>query len=316
MAKWLVTGGAGFIGSHIVESLIKKGEKVRVLDSFVTGKKEYLQNVLGKIELRTGDIRDPGTVESAVRGMDYLLHQAAMRSVPQSIEKPQECNSVNIDGTLNCLIASNRAKVKRFVFASSSSIYGNSTHFPQEEKDIPEPISPYAVTKISGEYYCRMFSKTYGLSTVSLRYFNVYGPRQDPKSKYAAVVPKFIIHALKGTPIEVHWDGKQSRDFTCVLDVAEANILAATAKNLTQDVYNVACGDCTSLLKIIQTLEKIMKIKLPRRFSPKREGDVRKTYASISPLRKDMKFNPQINFQAGLKKTLEFFSEKNRWKDY
>ncbi len=316
MARWLITGGAGFIGSHIAEKLVQKGEKVRVLDNFSSGKKDYLKNIKTKIELIIGDIRDEAAVQRSCKGMDYVLHEAALRSVPRSIEKPQECDSVNIRGTLNCLLAAKDAKVKRFVFASSSSIYGNSTQFPQKESILPQPISPYAASKIAGEHYCNVFLESFGLSAVCLRYFNVFGPRQDPESKYAAVIPRFIIAALKGEPLEVHWDGKQSRDFSYVEDVAQANILAATAKNPKQLAYNVACGDSISLLDIIDMIERIMNRTLTKKFFPKRKGDVRKTYSSISAIQRDLKFHPQFPFYRGLKSTYNFFKEKDRWKNY
>lgn len=316
MAHWLVTGGAGFIGSSIAETLVLKGEKVRVLDDLSAGKKENLNNVLNKIEFFIGDIRDEKMVEKAAQDMDYVLHQAAMRSVPRSVKYPEECNSVNITGTLNCLLAAKKARIKKFVLASSSSVYGDSLVFPQREKNLPQPISPYAVSKLCGEYYARVFAKTYGLSTIALRYFNVYGPKQDPKSKYAAVIPKFIISAIKGEKIEVHWDGKQSRDFSYVLDVAQANIKAALAKKISFGVYNVACGQTTSLLQIISLLEKLMNKKLSKEFFSKREGDVRKTFADIGPIQKDLDFKPQYNFKTGLEKTFEYFFKNDRWKAY
>src|SRR3989338_105929 len=316
MANWLITGGAGFIGSSIVETLVLKGENVRVLDNLSSGKKENLNNVLNKIELFIGDIRDQKIVKKAVQDSDYILHQAAMRSVPQSVEYPETCNSINISGTLDCLMAAKKAGVKKFVFASSSSIYGDSLIFPQREKNLHQPISPYAVSKLCGEYYAKVFAKTYGLPTIALRYFNVYGPKQDPKSKYAAVIPKFIISALKGEKIEVHWDGKQSRDFSYVMDVAQANIKAALAKTSSFGVYNVACGQTTSLLEIITLLEKLLGKKLCKEFYPKRAGDVKKTFADISSIKKDLNFKPQFNFKIGLRQTLEYFSKNDRWKDY
>lgn len=316
MARWLVTGGAGFIGSHIAETLVSLGEKVRVLDNFFAGKKEYLSNIWNKIEVIHGDIREMKTLRRAVKDMDFVSHHAALRSVPRSVENPREANAVNVEGTLNCLVASHRAKVKRFIFASSSSIYGDSNQFPQRETEFPSPISPYAVSKLAGEYYCRVFSKTYGLSAVALRYFNVFGPRQDPKSRYAAVIPRFIIAALKGAPLEVHWDGKQSRDFTYVGNVVKANLLAAKSNNLKHLVYNVGCGGSTSLLEIIAILEKIMGQKLKKKFFPRRAGDVRKTWGDISRIARDLKFGSPVQFEAGLRKTFDFFSENNRWRKY
>lgn len=316
MAQWLVTGGAGFIGSHIVDRLVSMGETVRVLDDFSAGKAEYIADVKDKIEVLSGDIRDEQIVQRAMRDVDYCLHQAAMRSVPRSVEMPRECNSINVEGTLNCLIAASDAGVKRFVLASSSSIFGDSKHFPQKETDMPMPISPYAVSKLTGEHYCQVFTKTRGLSTVALRYFNVFGPRQDPKSKYSAVIPKFIIAALQGSALEVHWDGKQSRDFTYVSDIVQANITAAKAKNLKQGVYNIACGTTTSLNQIISCLEKNIRKTLSKEYHPRREGDMRKTWANVSAAKRDMKYTAKIPFGQGFKKTFEFFTENERWRKY
>ncbi len=316
MAHWLVTGGAGFIGSRIVHTLISMGEKVRVLDNFFAGKKEFLDGIINKIELIEGDIRDIHAVAKSVQGVDYVLHQAALRSVPRSVEQPYEYNSVNVDGTLNCLIASAENKVKRFVFASSSSVYGDTKKFPQEESDPTDPISPYAVSKLAGEYYIRMFAKTYGLPGICLRYFNVFGPKQDPKSKYAAVIPKFIIAAIQGKSIEVHWDGQQARDFTHIDNVVQANIVAAQSKKSESGIYNVGCGNSISLLQIVEGLEKILGKKLPKEFFPKRDGDVRKTYASIAALQKDFNYTPKVTFETGLKDTFQYFFDKDRWKEY
>ncbi len=315
-ARWLVTGGAGFIGSHIVQKLIEQGETVKILDDFSSGTMETLKPFKGHIEVVRGDIRDPKACAKAAKGVDYVLHQAAMRSVPRSVLEPEDCTSINVDGTLNVLLAAHRAKAKKFVLASSSSIYGDSTLYPQRETHLPQPISPYAASKISGEHYCHVFTKTYGLPCVSLRYFNVFGPRQDPMSKYAAVVPRFIISALKNEPLEIHWDGKQSRDFAYVGNVAMANILAATTPNLKREVYNVACGTTTSLLDIAHLLEKFMGKELKKKFYPKREGDVRKTYADISGLEKDLKLKKQVNFEDGLRSTFEYFVENDRWRKY
>ncbi|OGR84393.1 MAG: hypothetical protein A2901_06380 [Elusimicrobia bacterium RIFCSPLOWO2_01_FULL_54_10] len=316
MAKWLVTGGAGFIGSHIVEALVAEGEKVRVLDNLSEGRKDSLAPVLSKIEFIQGDIRDAKAAARAVKNVDYVLHQAAMRSVPRSIQEPEACTSMNVEGTLSMMLACKIAKVKRFVLASSSSIYGDSTVYPQKETHYPAPISPYAASKVTGEHYGHVFTKTYGLSCVSLRYFNVFGPRQDPKSKYAAVVPKFIISALKDQPLEIHWDGKQSRDFAYVANIARANIAAARTKNLKHEVYNVACGGSTSLLDIAALLEKFMGKRLKKKFFPKREGDVRKTFADISRLKSDLKMSNQVGFEEGLRNTFDFFSEDGRWRNY
>ena len=243
MSIYLVTGGAGFIGSHIVETLVKKGQKVRVLDNFITGKKEHLSKVMDKIELINGDIRNVKTLEKSLKGVTYVLHQAALRSVPRSIDDPVSSNDVNITGTLLLLQQAHAAKVKRVVIASSSSIYGDNPALPKKESQLPSPISPYAVSKICDEYYCQVYTKIFGMETVCLRYFNVFGPKQDPESEYAAVIPKFITAALTGRTIEVHGDGLQSRDFAFIDNVVSANLLACTAKNASGKSFNIACGE-------------------------------------------------------------------------
>jgi len=304
---WLVTGGAGFIGSHIVDELVKMGERVRVLDNFSAGSIENLKDVKDKIEIIEGDIKDFETVKKSVKGVDYVIHQAAMRSVPKSVDDPRSANDNNINGTLNILIVSKEEGVKKVVYASSSSVYGDCKKFPQKETFTPAPISPYAVSKLAAEYYCVMFSKTYGLPTVSLRYFNVFGPRQPAESMYSVVIPKFIELSLSKKPLEIHWDGKQSRDFTYVSNVVDANIKAALSNKANGKVYNVGCGASISLLEIARLLEKFLGYKLERKFMPKRAGDVRKTYADISLIKKDLGYRPKVGFEEGLLKTLEWF---------
>ncbi|MEW6556233.1 MAG: SDR family oxidoreductase [Elusimicrobiota bacterium] len=324
----LVTGGAGFIGSHIVDALLKRGYSVTVLDNFCTGKKENLEFAqslnlstptrlksgatsrgLQSLEVVKGDIRDTKLVKKIMKGVDYVLHQAALRSVPRSIDDPVSTNDVNITGTLNLLIAAKNAKVKRFIYASSSSVYGDSPELPKTENQIPKPISPYAASKLAGEYYCYVFSKTFGLETVSLRYFNVFGPRQDPKSKYAVVVPKFIYAGLKNKPFEIHSDGKQSRDFTYIDNVVSANLLAMTAKNVSGKVFNIACNDKHSVLEIARTVSKILKIKPRFVYKPKRAGDVRHTLADITLAKRFLGYKPLVNFEVGMKKTIKYFNE-------
>jgi len=292
---WLVTGGAGFIGSHIVDELVKMGERVRVIDNFSAGSIENLKDVKDKIEIIEGDIKDFETVKKSVKGVDYVIHQAAMRSVPKSVDDPI------------ILIASKEEGVKKVVYASSSSVYGDCKKFPQKETFTPAPISPYAVSKLAAEYYCVMFSKTYGLPTVSLRYFNVFGPRQPAESMYSVVIPKFIELSFSKKPLEIHWDGKQSRDFTYVSNVVDANIKAALSNKANGKVYNVGCGASISLLEIARLLEKFLGYKLERKFMLKRAGDVRKTYADISLIKKDLGYRPKVGFEEGLLKTLEWF---------
>jgi nucleoside-diphosphate-sugar epimerase len=308
MKKYLVTGGAGFIGSNIVEELVKRGERVRVVDNFITGKRENLEPFLGKIELIKGDVRDLAFMEKSARGIDYVIHQAAFRSVPKSVEDPTLCNESNVAGTLNVLIASHRAKVKRVVYASSSSVYGNVEKFPQKETAVFNPLSPYGASKLAGEYYCRVFSATFGLETVSLRYFNVFGPRQNPESKYSAVIPAFISKMIKGERPFVDGDGKQRRDFTYVYNVVEANLAAAVKKRAAGQVINVGCGESYSVLDIIEGINRLLGKDIKPLFGPSRKGDAKKTQADISRLKDLLGLTPGIKFKEGLEKTLGWFS--------
>jgi UDP-glucose 4-epimerase len=307
---WLVTGGAGFIGSNIVEELVKRGEKVRIIDNFSEGKIENLKPFGKEVEIIKGDIRNFSDIKKACKNVTYVIHQAAMRSVPKSIDNPFGANDNNITGTLNVLMAAKECGVKKVVYASSSSVYGDCKIFPQKETFVPSPISPYAVSKLAAEYYCVMFSKTFGLPTTSLRYFNVFGPKQPPQSMYSVVIPKFIELALKKKPLEIHWDGRQSRDFTYVSNVVDANIKAALSEKSNGKVYNVACGQTASLLEIVSLLEKFLGYKLEKRFMPKRAGDVRKTWADITLIKKDLNYKPKVGFEEGLLKTLEWFKNK------
>jgi UDP-N-acetylglucosamine/UDP-N-acetylgalactosamine 4-epimerase len=312
MSKYLVTGGAGFIGSHIVERLVAMKEKVRVLDNFCSGKMENLSGLpADSFELIKGDIRDYDTCLKACSGVDFILHEAALRSVPKSLTMPHEYNAVNIDGTLNMLKAANECKVKRFVMASSSSVYGDTDKFPQREGDYPRLISPYALTKLAGEYYSRIFSKNYGLETVNLRYFNVFGPRQALDDEYAVVIPKFITCILKDQSPPVHGTGKQSRDFTYIDNVVNANLLSATAPNIKCEVFNIANGKDNSVLDIVTVVNKITGKSIKPVFEPSRAGDVFRTLADISRARRMLKYESKIDFQEGLKRTVEWFS-KNR----
>lgn len=308
----LVTGGAGFIGSNIVEALVRRRWAVRVLDNFSTGKVENLEPFLRSIEVVRGDIRETKDLKRALKGVDIVIHQAALRSVPRSVDDPLSTNDVNITGTLKLLMEAKAAGVKRVVYASSSSVYGDSKLLPQKETQKPSPISPYAASKLSAENYCQVFSKTFGLETISLRYFNVFGPRQNPESKYAAVIPKFIESALKGTPLEIHGDGRQSRDFSYIDNVVSANLLAACAPlKIAKDgeVFNIACGESHSVLEIIQLLEKILGKKLPHHHTPPRAGDVRKTWADITKAKKYLKYKVLVNFEEGILRTFEWFKK-------
>ena len=304
---WLVTGGAGFIGSHIAEELVKRGQKVRVLDNLSTGKLEHLGGFSGQVEFMRGDIRAFEDCQKAASGVDYVIHQAAIRSVPKSVDRPIESHEANATGTLNMLMAAKQARVKRFVYASSSSIYGDAKRFPQKEEYRPRPVSPYACSKLAGEHYAMLFTKTYGLETVSLRYFNVFGPRQDPESLYSAVIPKFMEQAYMGVPLEVHWDGKQTRDFTHIGNVVCANLLAAKTKKGIGETFNIANGKTYSLLDLIRVIEKLAGRKLEKKHHPMRQGDVRKTYPDISRARRSLGYKPVMNFENGLKDTWDYF---------
>ena len=304
---YLVTGGAGFIGSNIVEELVKHGERVKVVDSFITGKRENLKGFLGDIELIKGDIRNLDLMERVTKGVDYVIHQAAFRSVPKSVEDPTLCNEANVKGTLNVLLAARKQGVKRVVYASSSSVYGNVEKFPQKENLPLAPLSPYGVAKLAAEYYCRMFSKTLGLETVSLRYFNVFGPRQNPESKYSAVIPAFISKMLQDKRPVVDGNGRQSRDFTYVKNVVAANLKAAVTKGISGEVINVGCGEYYSVLDIITVLNRLLDKDIKPIFGPLRKGDARKTQADIKKLKSCLHITPKVKFEEGIKKTLEWF---------
>ncbi|MFH1169707.1 MAG: SDR family oxidoreductase [Chloroflexota bacterium] len=316
MEAYLVTGGAGFIGSNIVEELLSRGEAVRVLDNFSGGKRENLDFVSdypkGNYELIEGDIREPDTCRRACRGMGYVLHQAALRSVPLSIEQPLPNNEVNITGTLNMLMAAKEAGVKRLVYASSSSVYGDSARLPQQETQTPSPISPYAVTKLAGEHYCRVFSQVYGLETCALRYFNVFGPRQDPASQYAAIVPRFILSALRGEPLEIHGDGQQSRDFTYVSNVVEANLIAARAAKASGEAVNIACGEQHSVLDVAEAIAEIAGRKPEHHHTPPRPGDIRHSLADISKAGALLGYKQRVTFIDGLRQTVSYFQSLKR----
>jgi nucleoside-diphosphate-sugar epimerase len=310
MARYLVTGGAGFIGSNIVEELVRRKAKVRVLDSLITGSMENLKPFMGKIEFVKGDIRDRTVLKESMGGIDYVIHQAALRSVPKSVDDPFTTNDINVAGTLNVLFEAKAAGVKRVVYASSSSAYGDARSFPQKETDLPKPISPYGVSKLAAENYCVTFARTFGLETVSLRYFNVFGPRQNPESKYSAVIPAFLFDMMNGRQPIVDWDGKQSRDFTYVGNVVEANLKSCTASGVSGEVFNVACGTTTSVIDIVNSLNNILGTVIKPKYAPKRHGDVRKTYADISRMKKFLKIKKVVGFDEGLKLTVEWF--KNR----
>lgn len=312
MSTYLVTGGAGFIGSNIVFELVKKGHRVKVIDNFITGKKENLEGIYDKIELIEGDIKDLELLRKITKGCDYVIHQAALRSVPKSMNDPISYTQVNVEGTLNVLMASREAKVKRVVYASSSSVYGDSKKLPQTEGQLPQPISPYAASKLAGEHYCRVFSKVYGLEVVSLRYFNVFGPKQSLESEYAVVIPKFITCMLRDEQPPIHGDGKQTRDFTYIDNVVQANLKAATCNGVGGEVFNIACGKSYSVLDLVKYLNEILNKDIKPYFIAPRPGDTRHTKADTTKMKKILGLNPKIGFAEGLKKTAKWFSEKEK----
>jgi UDP-glucose 4-epimerase len=303
---FLVTGGAGFIGSNVAEGLVRRGDRVRVLDNFCTGKRDNLA-AAGDVELVEGDLRDADAVARAVRGVDGVFHQAALRSVPRSVDDPTSTNDVNVGGTLNLLMACRAAGVRRVVYASSSSAYGDDPTLPKVETLPSNPISPYAVSKLAAEHYCRTFARLYGLETVSLRYFNVFGPRQDPDSKYSAVIPRFLEQGLRREPLEVHGDGLQSRDFTYIDNVVLGNLLAMDAPGVSGEVFNVACGSQHTLLAIAEAIGVFLGRPLERRHVESRAGDVRHTKADISKAERLLGFRPTVQFDAGMQRTCKYF---------
>ena len=309
MANYLVTGGAGFIGSNLVRGLLEAGHSVRVLDNFATGKKENLSEIADRIELIEGDIRDPATCRSACADMEVVLHEAALGSVPRSVADPITSNAVNITGTVNMLWASKEAKVRRFVFAASSSAYGESPTLPKQEDMIAVPISPYAVTKLTCEHYCRVFYKSYGLKTLSLRYFNVFGPRQDPASQYAAVIPAFVAALLKDQQPVVFGDGEQTRDFTHVQNVISANMLAAEIPTAQGQVVNIACQQRISLNEILAILRELLGKDIPTKYADVRPGDVQDSLADIRRAKELLGYEPQIDFEQGLRLAIDWYKE-------
>jgi nucleoside-diphosphate-sugar epimerase len=309
---YLVTGGGGFIGSHIVEELLRRGQRVRVLDNFSTGKRENLafrdmEAARQHLEVVAGDICDAAAVQSAMQGIDYVLHQAALPSVPRSIADPISTNEVNVRGTLNVLLAAREAQVQRLVFASSSSVYGNSLVSPKHEELPTNPLSPYAVSKLAGERYCIAFHLAYKMPTACIRYFNVFGPRQDPNSQYSAVIPRFIAALLKGTPPTIFGDGLQSRDFTYVSNVVSANLLACTSDAAVGKVMNVACDDEHSLLDLHENLSRIIGAKIAPTFEPARTGDVKHSRAAIDLAKRVLGYSPIVGWETGLRKTVEHY---------
>ena len=310
MAVYLVTGGAGFIGSHIVDVLLERGERVRVLDNFATGKRENLAQCRDRIELIEGDIRDLEFCRKACDGVDFVLHQAALGSVPRSLADPLTSHEVNVTGTVKMLLAARDAGVKRFVYAASSSTYGDHPGLPKVEERIGQPLSPYAVTKYADELYARVFGRCYGLETVGLRYFNVFGPRQDPFSQYAAVIPLFVSALLRGEAPTIHGDGEQTRDFTFVANAVAANLLACTApEDAVGEVFNVACNERTSLNRLYARLQDLLGTDVPARHGPPRPGDVSDSLADIGKARRLLGYGGEIKLDEGLKRSIAWYRE-------
>ena len=309
MSKYLVTGGAGFIGSNIAETLVKRGETVRILDNCSTGNLSNLEKIINQVEFIQGDIRDLSTIHKAVKDIDYILHQAALPSVARSVDDPIIANEINITGTLNLLISARDEKVKRLVYASSSSVYGNSPILPKQEDMTVDPISPYAVTKYTGEQYCKVFFNLYGLETVILRYFNVFGPRQNPDSVYAAVIPIFIHSFLEKKSPFVFGDGEQSRDFTFIEDVVDANIMACYADAIAGETFNIACGRCISLNELISNIKELLNSDINVTYTQERKGDVRHSLADITKAKSLLKYEPKVDLREGLLRTIEYMKK-------
>ena len=311
MAKYLVTGGAGFIGSHIAEALVKRGESVRVLDNLLTGRMENLAGFIRGVEFVEGDIRDPDTCRKAVEGVEYVLHQAALPSVPRSVEDPLLTNAINITGTLNLMLAARDAGVRSFVQASSSSVYGDDPAPRKLEGREGKPLSPYAISKLVNEKYARAFQDLFGFRAVSLRYFNVFGPRQDPFSQYAAVIPLFITKVLKGERPTIFGDGEQSRDFTFVENVVEGNLLAARSDRGGGEAINLACGERLTVNALLAAVNAVLGTKVEAVYADPRPGDILHSTADVDKSRRVLGFEPRVTFLDGLKATVDWYKTRS-----
>ena len=306
MAQYLVTGGAGFIGSHLAEELVRRGERVRVVDSLITGKRENLAH-LPQVEFIEGDLAEPGVAARAMGGVDYVLHQAAIPSVPRSVEDPVTSNRANVDATLNVLVAARDAKVKRVVYAGSSSAYGNAATLPKVETMAPAPLSPYALQKLVAEQYCQMFTVLYGLETVTTRYFNVFGPRQDPSSPYSGVISVFISALCQGRGPTIYGDGEQTRDFTYVANVVDGVLRACTAPGASGETINVATGGRISLNQLFEVVRELVGAEASAKYADVRAGDVRDSQADIAKARRILNYEPSVSFEEGLKRTVAWY---------
>ena len=311
MADYVVTGGAGFIGSHLAERLVGDGEEVRVVDDLSTGKVANIEAWMTQIEFHEQDVCDTSALKAAFRGADFILHQAAIPSVPKSVDDPLATNRASVDGTLSVLLAARDAGVRRVIFASSSSVYGDTPDLPKREEMATNPLSPYAVSKLAAECYTRVFSLVYGLETVALRYFNVFGPRQDPASPYAAAIPKFISALLAGDPPTVYGDGEQTRDFTYVSNAVEANLRACHAKGASGEVFNAGCGSAVSVNEVLTMLREILNVDVQPRYDPPRAGDVKHSLASIDKAKRVLNFQPRVGTREGLEKTVRWMKEQS-----
>jgi UDP-glucose 4-epimerase len=305
----LITGGGGFIGSHLAERLLTLGHEVRVLDSFVTGRRANLAH-LADVDLVEGDVQSFERAHNAVRGCEAVLHQAALPSVPRSIQDPLTTSAVNVTGTLNVLLAARDAGVRRVVYASSSSVYGANEELPKRETQVLSPISPYAVSKLAGEGFCRSFTAIYGMECIGLRYFNVFGPRQDPLSQYSAVIPKFISATLDGRAPVVFGDGEQSRDFTYIDNVVDANVAAMLSTAGAGEMFNIACGQRVTLNEVLATLADIHGVEIQAEHQPGRPGEVRHSHADVRHARETLGYRPTVPFAEGLSKTLEYMIDE------
>jgi UDP-glucose 4-epimerase len=310
MSKYLITGGAGFIGSNLARKLLGLGEEVVVLDDLSTGKMENLEGITDRIRFVGGDICDISKVEEAMGGVQYVFHHAAVVSVPRSVADPVRTNQVNVNGTLNCLMAAREAGVRRFVYAASSSAYGDSEELPKREDMKSQPMSPYGVSKLVGEMYCKVFFEVYGLPTVSLRYFNIFGPYQDPHSQYAAVVPIFISRLLRGESPLVFGDGEQSRDFTYIDNAVEANLLAVRSDRAPGNVVNVACGSRYTLNDLLRNLKRLIRSDVEPTYADPRSGDIKHSQGDITKAAGLLGYEPAVTFEEGLRRTVEWFRSR------
>jgi nucleoside-diphosphate-sugar epimerase len=309
MANYLVTGGAGFIGSSIARALVTRGDRVRIIDNFSSGRRENFADFARDVELIEADILDPAALRRALEGVEVVFHEAAIPSVPKSMAEPLENHEANATGTLRVLHAARAAGARRLVYAASSAAYGDAPELPKVETMAPAPISPYGASKLAGEYYCQVYAQAFGLETVALRYFNVFGPRQDPKSHYAAVIPKFVNAYIDGVPATIYGDGEQSRDFCFIENTVSANLLACTAKGAAGKMVNIACNERTTLLEVIDILGEIFGKRIAPKHEPAKKGDIKHSLADITAARQALGYAPKVLFAEGLRRTVEWYRQ-------